>query len=458
MTYTRRKTIVVEIDYMADPDRHHDHRPDDFGGPTGQPVAGLGVPDTTFNDNGHNQLAVGDVNGDGREEVLIANDSGGRIDVFDATTLSGAISVAQAAFADAPVPAAPNCPFPGADTAPGIQLIVDVNGTIPERPVFKVPADFTTTKADPNNFDPARDPYVHYNLWVHDYDSGNGVTGSSGVVKPGDDQQDFLVSLGGSAAETARPSSRPARSCTSWAIPSVDLTVIDRGSLSVVTTIPLATGQAAADVAVNSRTNRIYISNTSQGRIHVINGATNAELDPILIGPGPVGMTVDETTNTLYVAQNRRSEPIVTALGSVTDDGTNRQIHRRVELGPTNTEPVDVAVDPLNDRIYTANLGGGGVSPSVTVLDRRTRTIIKTINVPGSARAITVNPYAHQVFVAGDRGVDVIGEESLSVIRQIPADLPFAVTTAVGSGRQFYVGGRRSGELTRLSYSSGTRK
>ena len=116
----------------------------------------------------------------------------------------------------------------------------------------------------------------------------------------------------------------------------------------------------------------------------------------------------------------------------------------------------------MNKRIYTANLGGGavgngGVAPSVTVLDLTTRTIIRRVDVPGSARAITVNPYAHQAFVATDRGVRVIGEQSLTIERAMPDGLPFAITTLAGADRQFFTGDLRSGELGRTAYSSGVR-
>ena len=114
-----------------------------------------------------------------------------------------------------------------------------------------------------------------------------------------------------------------------------------------------------------------------------------------------------------------------------------------------------MAIDPVHRRLYTANLGAGGaVIPSVSVLNVDTRTLVTTIDIGKPARAITVNPYAHQEFVAGDSRVTLIGTDTLSVQRFIPAELPFAVATADGPGRQFYLGDLRSGELTRLSYSS----
>lgn len=54
------------------------------------------------------------------------------------------------------------------------------------------PSGFQALKAA--NFDPARQPIFHYNIWGIQYDAGSGVTTSSGIAElPGDD---FLVSLG----------------------------------------------------------------------------------------------------------------------------------------------------------------------------------------------------------------------------------------------------------------------
>ncbi|GAA1011573.1 hypothetical protein Aple_012200 [Acrocarpospora pleiomorpha] len=733
-------------------------RIDVFDATTGKPNPRMGITDTRFNNSGHNQLAAGNVDGDSHHtaEALIADASeGGQIQVFDAKRPAGPIEEVAAAFANAPVPAVASCPYAGADAEPGVQLIVDVSGTIPEQPVFD-PSDFTGVKADPANFDPARDPYVHYNLWVHDYGFGGTSSESSGLSTFTGDKQDFMVSLGAFAggngtlieqagtfmhelghslglhhggdepgvnykpnylsvmnysfqltgltgttgkyrtgvdysgeelseldalhlseqtgvepdtalftrwrdaardkrtgaadqpidwngdgspddadvpvavnggvcvrpgpdgvldstmdpmdqpvnnliisggdlvcdssasgddvqvmpvgegrflrgfddwshlkldADPAPVSSPPAELTAAEAEtiqqshdqalapdrnvqlqrqlagyrepvlgvamddtslyathyyetaaephtsdqpgslvvldratlrpkarvpvgyrprsvavntagdriyvlngsrpghPNVnELTVIDRRTLSVITTISIATAQTATDVVVNPRTNRVYVSN-NLGLLHVIDGAANTELPPINMGVGPLGMAVDESTNTIYVAMSRPSaSPPVTALGSVTDDGVTRTIHPQVPLGPVGTQPTDVAVDPFNNRLYTANLGGGPVHPSVTVLELSTREIIKQVNLSGPARAIAVSPHAHQAYVAGEGRVDVVGQQSLSVVRTIPANNPFSVVTGIGDDRRLYVGDVRNGGLGRLAYSSGSRK
>ncbi|OLF17655.1 hypothetical protein BU204_10590 [Actinophytocola xanthii] len=737
-------------------------RVDALDATTRRSVPGVGVSDTRFNDDDHNQLAVGDLDDgiDGRAEVMIADASeGGQVQVFDAGPPLGAVDRAMAMFDEAPVPAVNGCPYPGADTRPGIDLVVEVSNTLPEQEVLSMPEDFDAIKADPANFDPARDPYVHYNIWGHQYDTGLGPTGSSGLAWFSDDQ-DFLVSLGGFAGgngttrhqagtfvhelghtlglahgggdgvnhkpnylsamnynfqlsglkdlttgeslvaysdetlptldagaldepagvgsshavrttysdNTGKERTARADRAIDWSrsnadgvggnnddldvsvrihrgtcvgpgqngvrdteaaaddevigeeirigpnfvcdtdaqgddsqelsvnaerrmldgfddwdnlefandpvpempaeitvgeadeleqvhdqddapdttvalntprpgftepvlgvavderrlyathyyaavaephlsdrrgslvvldratmqvtkrVPvgyhpravavnqetgriyvlngappgspnTVDLTVVDRRTLSVVTTVSLPTGQAATDVVVNERTNRVYVSNTAHGRLHVIDGATNTELPSIVIPRGPTGMAVDENTNTVYVAMNHRSSlPTVTGLVAVTDDGRTQVVHPLVDLGDPLVQPSDVAIDPLNDRIYVSGLGGNTVRPSLSILELSTRRFITRTDVVGPGRAVAVDPFAHQAFVAAQGRVDVIGEQSMTSERTIPTEQAFAIAIDEKGDRRMYTGDLRSGSLTRLAYSSGTRK
>ena len=158
----------------------------------------------------------------------------------------------------------------------------------------------------------------------------------------------------------------------------------------------------------------------------------------------------------MYVAQSRRGVPQeIAGLGSFVDNGTTVTVNPMVSLGDPLTQPLDVALDPVRHRLYVGGLGGNTVAPNLTVLDSTTRAVIKRIDLPGPSRAVAVNPDAHQVFVASDRGVLVVDDAQLRVVRKMETGLPFAVATVPGPGRQLYVGDLRSGFLDRLSDSSG---
>lgn len=234
------------------------------------------------------------------------------------------------------------------------------------------------------------------------------------------------------------------------------ISVIDGASLTVIKTIEIK--QGPTNIAVNSVLNRIYVSNWFRQQIHVINGETDEQLEPIPVGPGPLGLTVDETTNRLYVALSNLSfEPHVTALGVIIDKGDQRQLERILPLGAELNQPIDVAVDPEGDRIYVGNLGSAGdgtngVQPNVMVLQRSTLDRIATIPVSGPARTIACNSDARQVFVGTDRGVHVINASLLEVERMIPVGkAPWTIAVAGGTARQVFVGDALTGDVTRLA-------
>ena len=103
-----------------------------------------------------------------------------------------------------------------------------------------------------------------------------------------------------------------------YGLKSYNLTVIDSATFAVLKTIKL--GQAPQQVAVNTKLNRVYVSNTFQRCVQVIDGATDTLLEPIVLGPGPTGVAVDEARNTLYVViANLYEAPFANGLFAVID-------------------------------------------------------------------------------------------------------------------------------------------
>jgi len=68
----------------------------------------------------------------------------------------------------------------------------------------------------------------------------------------------------------------------------------------VAATIPV--GSAPAGIAVDWKTNRIYVANRGDGTVSVINGQTNAVVATIPVGLRPGGVTVNWRINRAYVA------------------------------------------------------------------------------------------------------------------------------------------------------------
>lgn len=112
-----------------------------------------------------------------------------------------ALEHVKTALAAGPVDAVTPCPYPGAGTDKGINLIPIVDDAITEVPVVdveKVSGNLSGFDQVKNaNFDVRLDPYVRYNLWLHDYqEDGTVQTDGAGLASPSQgvaDDQDFLL-------------------------------------------------------------------------------------------------------------------------------------------------------------------------------------------------------------------------------------------------------------------------
>jgi YVTN family beta-propeller protein len=67
-----------------------------------------------------------------------------------------------------------------------------------------------------------------------------------------------------------------------------------------VTTIPVGLGPVR--VATNPQTNTIYVTNSGDGTVSVINGKKNKVVATIPFGVMPQGIATNPQTNTVYVA------------------------------------------------------------------------------------------------------------------------------------------------------------
>jgi YVTN family beta-propeller protein len=196
----------------------------------------------------------------------------------------------------------------------------------------------------------------------------------------------------------------------------------------------------------------VYVTNWFQGRVHVIDGETHQQLPPIELGKGPVGIDVDPSRNQVYVAVlNRSVAPFRTGLQRITDHGDGGYaVEPFVDMLPLGTQPQDVAVDPANDRVYVANLGGGGVAPSVWVFHRSDLDLLATVRLTSPGRAIAVNGSTREVYVATDRGIEIIDGAANRWLRRIDGHPSWNIAAAPGNARQLFLA-ERNGSLSRLA-------
>jgi YVTN family beta-propeller protein/VCBS repeat-containing protein len=127
---------------------------------------------------------------------------------------------------------------------------------------------------------------------------------------------------------------------------------------------------------------------------------------PIPVGSLPEGVAVNPVTNLVYVA-NLGSNTV-----SVIDGETSKIAAKPIPVG---TRPWGVAVNPATNRVYVTNLG----SNTVTVIDAATNAVVgSAIPVGRDPEGIAVNPATNRVYVANtlDNTVTVIDGAANAVV------------------------------------------
>lgn len=164
----------------------------------------------------------------------------------------------------------------------------------------------------------------------------------------------------------------------------------------------IPTGDVPNSIAVNEKTNLVYVDNWQEGTVSVIDGKTNAVVTKIPVGSGlqipkgcyeagkldaceswgsmPIGITVNEKENLIYVSNSNDGTV------SVIDGKTNKEIGKPVavtsgELIPGGCEnfgecirgsaPHDIQYNPNTSKLYVVSLGDGWL----TILDAHGKAV-----------------------------------------------------------------------------------
>lgn len=110
-------------------------------------------------------------------------------------------------------------------------------------------------------------------------------------------------------------------------------------------------------VAVDPGTRTVYVTNTKDNTVSVIDGKTRTVTATVFVGDYPTSVAVDPSTHTVYVANLHDSTVSVI-------DGNTHVVTATVNAGKN---PVAVAVDPATHTVYVAN----NSDDTVSVIERR---------------------------------------------------------------------------------------
>jgi YVTN family beta-propeller protein len=187
-----------------------------------------------------------------------------------------------------------------------------------------------------------------------------------------------------------------------------------------------ATGAFPQAVAVDQRTDTVYVANANDNTVSVINGATcNATITSgcgqtpptVPVGTGPDGVAVDQATDTVYVADGGANT--VSVINGATCNATITsgcgQTPPTISVG---NDPLGVAVDRATDTVYVTNFGaenfgGDTVDAHDTVSVINGATCNASVRSGCSQRPATMVTGGAPFGVAVDQAADTVYVSSI---------------------------------------------
>jgi YVTN family beta-propeller protein len=174
------------------------------------------------------------------------------------------------------------------------------------------------------------------------------------------------------------------------------VTVVD-GATNATTTV--AVGFNPCAVALNPVTNKIYVANLNSSNVTIIDGVTNATAT-IAVESAPCAIAINPVTNKIYVIS--RNSNTVTVIDGVTNAATNI-------VTKSGSNPIAIAVNSTTNKIYVIHQESNNTNGTVTVIDGLNKTTaIVTVGI--GPCAVAINPMINKIYVAneGDNGNNTV--------------------------------------------------
>lgn len=168
------------------------------------------------------------------------------------------------------------------------------------------------------------------------------------------------------------------------------------------------------DLFYHPNTNRIFVAQTLDGSIGVINPDNDSLINVINTGPGPFEIEWNSTNEKLYVPNEYSTT--VTVINPVT-----QSVITNVQVGNNPFSPVWA---PDLNKVYVTLFGEN----KVAVIDGNTNQLIRTISVGEWPYDITYNIFEKKVYVANYAGksITVINALNDQVIKTISLGDPYS--------------------------------
>ena len=197
-----------------------------------------------------------------------------------------------------------------------------------------------------------------------------------------------------------------------YAVNSSDGTVtVINGSANSTKTVRV--GSEPVAIAINPLTDKIYVGNSASGTVSVIDGATDAVIATVKVGALPYVMAANPATNKIYISKTFSNTMVVI------DGATNATSNLKAGI-----QADAIAVNPVTNKLYLTNYE----SQNVTVLDGTTHDT--TLVVAGiHLWAIAANPVANKIYAAnaGSANLTVIDGATNNTTTVTTGEIPCAI-------------------------------
>ena len=177
----------------------------------------------------------------------------------------------------------------------------------------------------------------------------------------------------------------------------------------------ITVGGGPTDIEFNSDLNAIYVINSKDNSVSVINGTTNKVNSTIKVGQNPAGIEVNPDENMIYVTNFGSNSVSVI-------NGTTNKVNSTIKVGQN---PAGIEVNPDENMIYVTNFG----SNSVSVINGSSNMVVATLNVDQKPSNIGLNFKVKRLYVSNGEGninikaIDLNDRLSTNILSHIPTGI-----------------------------------
>jgi YVTN family beta-propeller protein len=150
---------------------------------------------------------------------------------------------------------------------------------------------------------------------------------------------------------------------------------------------PVTVGDVPVGVSVDQNDDTVYVANRDDATVSVIRAADDSVVRTSTVGPGPVGVAVDDADDTVYVTTSGATT--LSMISGATSAVNTRPLGHTSSLGVAVNQADDTTYVGYTSEIYLSILGRGS-----------TVTTLEVAQPPTTTRGITVDQADDTVYVA----------------------------------------------------------